>query len=279
MTVPATRGLFARAVAESPASTWEAMPTLAAAEALGARLAGKLGVADGTPEQLRAIPADRLLSAIAGNLPGPTIDGRLITQSVPKAFSGGSAAAVPLVIGTTSYEASLLEGESLPLDRVPAGVRAAYADDGVSGQALGDAIFTDHEFVAPVRWLARQATKHAAVWVYHFSYVRVSQRQKTPGAPHASELPFVFSSWDKMSARAALLPAEDRAMTALVHSCWVAFARGGAPVCQGAPAWPAYKVDGGNSDSLLEFGLEPEVRRHFRQKQLDAQDLAAAGHS
>ena len=124
-----------------------------------------------------------------------------------------------------------------------------------------------------MRWFARQAAKHAPVWLYRFSYVRLSQRQKTPGAPHASELPYVFDSWDKISSRASLLPAEDRAMTALVHSCWVAFARTGVPACQGAPAWPAYTTHG---DELLDLGQTPAVRQHFRQPQLDAQEQVAA---
>jgi para-nitrobenzyl esterase len=57
-----------------------------------------------------------------------------------------------------------------------------------------------------------------------------------------------------------------------MHSCWVAFAKTGAPTCTGAPAWPAYAP---GSDRLMEFGLTTGVREHFRKPQLDAQDRAA----
>jgi para-nitrobenzyl esterase len=269
------RGLFARAVVESPAPAWGPMPSLADAEMQGARLAAKMGLGAGaTAAQLRAIPAGRLVSEMREDDYGPVTDGHLLTQSIAKAFAGGDAAAVPLIIGSNSGEASLLEGASMQLDDIPAAAREAYAGEALSVKELGDAIFTDREFAAPVRWIARQASRRSPAWLYQFSYVRVSQRQKTPGAPHASELPYVFDSWDKVSRRAYMLPAEDRAMTALVHSCWVAFARTGVPACQGAPAWPAYTAD---RDELLELGLVPAVRQHFRRAQLDAQERTTAG--
>jgi para-nitrobenzyl esterase len=273
MTAESAHGLFARAVAESPAPTWEPMGTLADAEAQGARLAAKTGLhAGATAAQLRAIPADRLIGGMREDDYGPVVDGHLLNQSIVRAFAGGKAAALPLMIGSNNGEASLLEGSSLPLDGVPAAVRNAYAGEALSDRALGDAIFTDREFTAPERWFARQAARRAPAWLYRFSYVRVSQRQTTSGAPHASELPYVFASWDKISRRAYLLPAEDRAMTALVHSCWAAFARTGVPACQGAPAWPAYAAE---RDELLDLGQVPTVRQHYRQAQLDALERAA----
>jgi para-nitrobenzyl esterase len=275
MTAESAHGLFARAIVESPAPTWEPTRSLADAESQGARLAAKLGLhAGATAAQLRAIPADRLVADIREGDYGPVADGRLLTQSLSKAFAAGKAAAAPLMIGSNSHEASLLDGSSVPREGIPAAIRDAYAGEALSDQALGDAVFTDSEFTAPVRWFARQAARHAPAWLYRFSYVRVSQRQKTSGAPHASELPYVFASWDKISRRAFLLPAEDRAMTALVHSCWVAFARSGVPICQGAPAWPAYTVE---RDELLDLGQVTTVRQHYRETQVNAQERAAAG--
>jgi para-nitrobenzyl esterase len=273
MTAASAHDLFARVIVESPGATWEPLAPLAEAEAQGAEIVAKLGLDDAaTGAQLRALPAERLMRATQemDDRFGPVADGRLLTQSLTKAFVHGDAAAVPLVIGSNSYEASLV-GSNIKLSNIPATIRDAY-----SGEPSGDleaAIFTDRNFTAPVRWFARQAAKHAPVWLYRFSYVRLSQRQKTPGAPHASELPYVFDSWDKISSRASLLPAEDRAMTALVHSCWVAFARTGVPACQGAPPWPAYTTHG---DELLDLGQTPAVRQHFRQPQLDAQEQVAA---
>ena len=273
LAIPAARGLFARAIAESPGRSWSPLPSLPEAEAAGARLAARAGLPAGaagaTPAQLRALPAGRLLDAGEGS--GPVIDGRLLTESPAQAFARGHAADLPLIVGSDSYEASLMGPAAAP-SNLSAALRAAYASESADGGALAAALFTDGSFAAPVRWFARQAAAGAPAWLYRFSYVRPSQRGKVPGAPHGSEIPYVFDSWDKISSRSALLPAEARAVTAQVHSCWVAFARTGVPTCQGAPPWPAYTPE---RDELMDFGATPTVRQHFRQPQLDAQERAA----
>jgi para-nitrobenzyl esterase len=276
LAAPAARGLFAKAIAESPGHGWEPLPALAAVEAEGERAAVKAGLAAGaTAAQLRAIPAERLVHDM-GEGYEPAVDGRLLSESPAQAFARGHAADVPLILGSNGYEASLEPAAGVP-PGVTAEMRAAYSGDTATDQQLGAALFADRFFTAPVRWFARQAAGGAPSWLYRFSYVRPSQRSKVPGAPHGSEIPYVFDSWDKLSPMSSLLPAEARTMTALVHSCWVSFARTGVPVCQGAPAWPAYTRE---RDQLLELGLptgpSTEVRQHFRKPQLDIQERAAA---
>jgi para-nitrobenzyl esterase len=65
----------------------------------------------------------------------------------------------------------------------------------------------------------------------------------------------------------SMVSAKDQEVAALMHACWVAFARTGAPKC-GTVAWPAYTPA---ADQLMEFGKESGVRTHFRKAQLDAQ--------
>jgi para-nitrobenzyl esterase len=274
LAAPAARGLFAKAIAESPGNGWEPLPTLAAIEAEGERAAAKAGLAAGagvTAGQLRALPAERLVREMAGDYE-PTVDGRLLPESITEAFARGHAADVPLILGSNSYEASLAPKAGVP-PGVTAEIRAAYAPDATTHAALGAALMADRFFHAPVRWFARHAASGAPAWLYHFSYVRVSQRATLPGAPHSSEIPYVFDSWDAISSRALLLPEEDRAMTARVHSCWVSFAKTGVPNWPGGPAWPAYTPA---RDELLEIAAIPAVRQHFRQAQLDAQEHAVA---
>jgi para-nitrobenzyl esterase len=276
MAAPAARGTFVRAIAESPGGGWYPLPALADAETQGERLVGRAGLpANATAAQLLALPAERLIAEMDEGQ-GPALDGRFLSESPTWAFARGHSAALPLMLGSNSYEASLDPHPEAMVARASAATRAAYAGSG-GGAAdtvkLGAALFTDQLFGAPVRWFARQAAQRGPVWLYHFSYVRVRQRGTLPGASHGSEIPYVFDSWDRISRLAALLPAEDRAMTALVHSCWVSFAKTGAPVCQGAPPWPAYTPA---SDELLELGTPVAVRQHFRQQQLDAQERAAA---
>ena len=110
-------------------------------------------------------------------------------------------------------------------------------------------------------------------WLYYFSYGRVVRRGKIPGANHASENPYVFDSQMGIPNYANEITPDDRAVAALMHSCWVAFAKTGVPRCNGAPPWPDYEPA---SDRLMEFGVTTGVREHFRKPELDAQEKAQA---
>jgi para-nitrobenzyl esterase len=98
-----------------------------------------------------------------------------------------------------------------------------------------------------------------------------------PGAEHAWEIPYVFGGQMRPgdapppAANSALsIPAieseEDKAMAALIHSCWVAFAKTGEPKCATGPAWPKYTTA---SDQLMEFGSPSGVRTNFRKAAMD----------
>jgi para-nitrobenzyl esterase len=276
MATPRARGLFAKAIVESGGG-WSPPTTLAKREAQGEALAAKAGAPAGaTVEQLRAIPADALIAANGQDF-GDAIDGRLLTQSPTQAFAAGHAAKVPLLIGSNSYEASLMESFKLSpamvLAFAPAAARPAYADL-KSDSAVAQAMFTDAFMGAPARWVAGQSSGGPA-YLYHFSYVPEARRASVPGAGHATEIPFVFDTWDKLGVMAMgvkLTPA-DKAVVSTMHACWVAFAKTGAPVCPGAAKWPAYDRA---SDTLMEFdGAPPALKTHFDKPRLDAMEAAS----
>jgi para-nitrobenzyl esterase len=148
--------------------------------------------------------------------------------------------------------------------------KAAYGDLG-SVQNLAEALYTDTVMAAPARWIAAKAAASGApAWLYHFSYVAVAQRGRVPGASHGSEIVYVFETGSKIAARG--LNPQDQAVSSLMHSCWVGFAKTGRPACKSAPAWPAYTAEG---DELMEFGVQSGVRTHFRKAELDADQQAA----
>ena len=274
MASPMAKGLFAKAIVESGAG-WAPPRTMARAEAQGQRIAVKAGApADATVEQLRAAPVSALVNGNEVDDFSPAIDGRLLTESVSQAFAAGHAANVPLLIGTNSYEASLMTSMKLSpaavLGFTPASLRSVYGEESTDS-ARAAAIFTDYFMGAPGRWIASRATGPA--YLYHFAYVLDMQRGKMPGAGHDTEIPFVFDSWSTLGPLGAglNLSAGDRTMTRLVHSCWVAFARSGTPKCEGAAPWPRYRAD---TDTLMDFDTSPGPRTHFRKTQYDAQEAA-----
>ncbi|MDQ2861546.1 MAG: carboxylesterase family protein [Pseudomonadota bacterium] len=275
MASPLGRGLFAKAIVESGGG-WSPPVTLAKREAQGVAIATKAGAPAGaTVEQLRALPADALIGKSENLDFGPAVDGRLLTESTSQAFAAGHIAPVPLIIGSNSYEASLMKSLKLPAAMVlaitPATLKAAYTDQ-PNDQAKAAALFTDAFMGAPAHWIAGKAQAGPA-FLYHFAYVLDMLRATAPGAGHDSEIPFVFDSWDHLGALGAGLKLSDadKAMTAFIHSCWVAFARTSVPTCAGAPAWPAYTTA---ADTLMNFDSPTTLKTHFRAAQYQAQEAA-----
>ena len=73
-------------------------------------------------------------------------------------------------------------------------------------------------------------------------------RAEWPGAPHATEIPFVF---DTVQARYGKdLTAADKAAAEAANAYWVAFAKTGNPNGEGRPKWPACSAA---CDTLLDF--------------------------
>jgi para-nitrobenzyl esterase len=270
LTAPAASGLFDKAIAES-AGFWVNLPSLAEAEAGGVRIASSL-LASGpvTADRLRSVPAEDV-AKVDPDRETLIVDGRFLPQKIQQAFASGKNAHVPLVIGTNSDEGSLVAGRppaALFSDFKPdelAKVRALYGE-GRDDASLARVLFRDLYFTAPARWIARRASAEAPTFFYRFSYVRRSQRARIPGAPHGSEIPYVFDSWSQSPMGGAFLAPEDRAEATLLHACWVAFATTGRPTCPGVAAWPAYKSD---ADQWMDLGPETVVRSGFDAAALD----------
>jgi len=277
MASPLAKGLFAKAIVESGGG-WAPPTSLAKAEADGAAVAAKAGAPDGaTADQLRALPLEKLMASASPRGVDIAVDGRLLPRSPSQAFAAGDIAHVPLIIGSNSYEASLMRTFDAPpaaiLATQPASLKAAYADE-KGDAAMAAAMFTDGFMGAPARWIAAKASAGAPTWLYHFSYVLDVRRPTSKGAGHASEIPYVFASWDKLGAIGmGLKPSPgDLAVTNTVHDCWVAFAKTGRPSCPPAPPWPNYTPA---SDTLMEFDSTATTRQHLYKARLDAQEAHA----
>jgi len=272
LATPSAHGLFAKAIVESGGG-WAEPETLASKELEGADFATQAGLAgaNATLAQLRAIPAEKTFD-VPGKLGfGPFVDGRLVTKTPTQAFADGSAIHVPLIIGSNSYEASLMKSYSVPAAGVVANatpeIRAAYAADAASEESLAEALFTDGVMGAPAHWVASRASLNSPTYLYHFSYVPTARRGSVHGAAHGSEIPFVFGT-ASMLAHQFNLPFsdEDRATEQLIHACWVSFAKSETPDCAGK-TWPSFAA---SSDALMEFGPNPGVVRGFRKAQYEA---------
>jgi para-nitrobenzyl esterase len=103
--------------------------------------------------------------------------------------------------------------------------------------------------VEPARFIVRSmAAAGQRAYLYRFSYVAESMRKQWHGAPHATEIPFVFNT---VSARYGKeLTHADGTIAQAANAYWVAFAKTGDPNGPGRPIWPRYDAA---KDVLLNF--------------------------
>jgi len=273
MTSPLSRGLFHRAVIESgggrrglfPARhVREDAPGAPSGESVGVEFAKSVGVTGDDAAALaalRKLPADAVVAGLnmatmrTPTYPGPMIDGALAVETPEDAFRAGHQMKIPVMVGANSADIGFSFAKSMEEVLAPFGAnaekaRAAYDPDGAGEvRKVGTAISADRIMVEPARFVARMvAASGQAAYVYRFSYVAESMRKEWPGAPHATEIPYVF---DTVAAKYGkdLTPA-DEATAQAANAYWADFAKTGNPNGDGRPAWP---VCDSKCDGLLDF--------------------------
>lgn len=281
--VPA--GLFHKAIVQSACAPTSRAAlvgyfTLEAAEASGVAFGEQQGIratSASAATALRALPTKALVedldprqqtlaladpAARAAGLPGATIDGWLVSRTTEAVLRAGGQARVPVLIGATNADLSLGMADSREalfrlFGPLAAEARRVYDPTGLAPLALlQQALFADRDFLEPARFHADLSARSGnPTWLYRFSYVAEPLRARLSGAPHASDVPFVFGAPELFPPRSDNRPgpaatAADRSMARLISSYWVAFARRGHPNGDGRPAWPQHRAGSGQ---LLEF--------------------------
>ncbi len=279
---PLAKGLFHRAIAESPWFGSSNVKRLRSSvdggfEAAGEDFARKL-VGDGhevTLAALRDIPAEDILAA-EGFSVALAVDGRVFTDHPVDLYRQGRQHDVPLVIGTNADEGTMF-ARRLPFS-TPEEYRAArkkemgsHVDDFLTlYPARNEAEVTaaaaawrgDSWFAAPVRTMVRGMDKVAShTWRYYFT--RPNQKAPEMGANHALEIGYVFNTLEEGASESDL-----RLADAMIRY-WVEFATASDPNVDGLPAWPAYATA---SDRHLVFDTEIRTDKGVRNETCDLID-------
>jgi para-nitrobenzyl esterase len=258
MAMPATQGLFHRALAMSP-SISQLRSGLRADEALAEFLAAAGAASldelvDAPVERILAAQAERLNDAVAGFSGfSPTSDGDGVPGSI---LERAAADPRPLVLGTCRDEAALWNAFAPQLDGLSeealvTGVRRRLGDRAETavaayrsarpGSTLIDvltAVMTDEVFRAPARRLAEQrvARRHAT-WMYWFTWASTAFDGKL-GSCHAIDIPFAFHNLSRPGVEMFTGDGDDRAGVAdVMSSAVLSFA------VTGAAPWPEYDLD------------------------------------
>ena len=275
---PMGKGLFQRAIVESGGgrSTEGPAPTVAAGEATGLAFAKANGVEGGDAAalaKLRALPA----AAVTGNLsmftaganaltyPGPVTDGKLVVESPQAAYLGRRQAKVALMVGANGADLGFNTSKDMDALMVPFGADkakaiAAYDPGGVGPFArVRSKVGMDQLMLEPARFVAATfAAQGLPAYEFRFDYVGDALKARSPnGAPHASEIPYVFDKYGApyiamvSPTHSGEASARDAAVAKTIHGYWLNFAKAGDPNGPGLPNWPRYAAA---KDELMLFG-------------------------
>jgi para-nitrobenzyl esterase len=270
---PMAAGLFHKAIVESGASSLT-QPTLAVAEASGTAFANLAGCSSQTAVCLRALPVTTILANQATVFPNgfvPTVDGKVLAQSVGAAFASGQFNRVPVIEGSNHDEARFFVGlaelvNGTPLtaaDYIPAIVAtlgvslpvatslasfyplAAYPPPSTAPSIALGALGTDAIFACNARLVSKLMARYVPIFQYEFNDpnppLNHAPLSFPAGAYHTSEVQYLFD----LSALGfpELSTAQGKLSDAMV-GYWTSFARTGNPNSRrrgrAAPLWPPY---------------------------------------
>jgi para-nitrobenzyl esterase len=286
---PKARGLFHKAIIESGGGRntlgarkiRESTQQQPSAEAVGLAFAQSVGITgedEAALAALRKLPADKVISGlnlanfISPTYSGPMLDGQIAIEPPDQALIGGRVMKMPLIAGANSSDIGFSFAQTIEQLFAPFGANAEKArvlydpNDTKDVRALGVVVGADGFMIEPARfWVKSMMQLGQPAYHFRFSYVAASMRGQWKGAPHATEIPFVFNTVAAKYGKD--LKPEDEAIARAANAYWVAFAKTGNPSPAGLPAWPLYKSDG---EMLMNFTNDgPVVQRDPWKERLD----------
>jgi para-nitrobenzyl esterase len=301
---PLATGLFHKGIAQSP----YAIPEHSREKAIGtgstvAKDLFKLGP-DATAADLREVPAEVFASKqmdgpdgqpvpVGGLAPVPVVDGVVLTKKIRKAFKDGNQKALPLIIGSTSNEASVLAAFGMNPSAVMDAILAAAGESATAAlQELKNLYASDPEvapeeldnmdrfaplvlrdmlFTMQARWISdhHSMKPKTSSWRYYFSYVTEADRPEHPyGVAHGNEVVYTMGTGDIFVGTKDRFTEKDRAVSEDAVDYWFSFANTGTP--SGSVAWPENEYGVlAQKDNTLELKEKNELRKQFRRARLD----------
>jgi len=268
--LPASKGLFRRAIAQSGAAGH--VHDRESATAVARRMLEVLGVDERHVARLQQVPTADILAAqekinlersniAGGGLPFmPCVDGVTLPVGPQQAVGDGHATGVDLMLGSNLHEMTLFTMMDPRLgDLDDAGLvkrfvglfgdeRAvealdAYRKDRADARPadLWNAALGDRVFRVPAVRLADAHRPHGSTFVYLFTWESTAFDGRLRSC-HALEIPFVWDNLDQSGVSFLTGPVTDdmRALASEMNESWAAFARSGNPSTAAFGDWPQW---------------------------------------
>ena len=285
---PLAKGLFHKGIAQSVYGLPEATQEKARERGINfATLAGLPGK-DATAEQLRKLDASTLWSLVPekpketpiSNAPVAIIGDIVLSESIADTFKAGTEAKLPLILGNTSFDSSVVSDFGInPVDVIKKlrenliFVGPLYPDIKNDDAELGRQVCRDLLFTVVPRLLGQQHGKREKTWRYYFEYTAPLLRPRNPfGVGHGSDIPYVFGTAEMCPPNQGFFDDESRAFQERVNQYWFEFALTGNPTHEGdSDFWPNHV---GDADYTQILGETISTKKDFMKARLDVFILA-----
>jgi para-nitrobenzyl esterase len=225
---------------------------------------------------MRAKSVEDLVKAANGDLLSIAhVDGWLLPDHVENVFRAGRQSDVPTLIGWNANESSPVAPLTFSADTLREHVRRRYGAEqeaferlypaATDAEASGAAAtyIGDLAVAFPMRTWARVQRRTGKSRVFVFFFERAAPGAGNQGAGHGAEVTYAFHNVG-LSRRP--FDEVDRAVSEVMSSFLVQFARAGDPNATGLPNWPVYDE---RRDTVLVFGDRIEARVLPRKAALD----------
>ena len=208
-----------------------------------------------------------------GFAPFGVVDGTLLPEQMVAAFDAGRQAAVPVLVGFNQGEIRSLRmlAPKAPQDAASyeRDIRARYGDLADAFLRLYPATTYPESILATTRdalygWTAervarKQTGRGQRAYLYLFDHSYPAADDAGLHAFHASELPYVFGSFDRTPPRWPRVPdtEAERSVSSAMTDYWASFVRDGRPIASRTAAWPAYD----QTRAYMHFAATPTPSR------------------